>query len=249
MKKTIVIQSAPDVITATWMKQCLISVQQWSEHNGYEYKLYGDEVFSLVEPELFKKLQYQTVIVSDLARLIALQDALKNEFDMVIWCDADFLIFDPENFKVPQVSYALGREIWIQESNKHAHTLTVHKKVHNAFMMYRTGNVFLDFYLDTAKRLVLNNVGLMSPQFIGPKLLTALHNIIQCPVLETAGMLSPLVIKDIANSQGEALNLFKSNSIQTIAAANLCNSLYQRNEITDKEMNRCIENLLVYKFQ
>jgi hypothetical protein len=48
-------------------------------------------------------------------------------------------------------------------------------KVHNAFMMFRQGNHFPDFYTDAAERLLDLNQGAMPAQFIGPKLLTALH--------------------------------------------------------------------------
>jgi hypothetical protein len=66
--------------------------------------------------------------------------------------------------------------------------LRAYVKVRNAFLMFRKGNHFLDFYTATAQRLLRLNQGSMPPQFIGPKLLTALHNVAICPVMETAGM-------------------------------------------------------------
>ena len=110
-------------------------------------------------------------------------------------------------------------------------------------MMFRKNNTFLDFYTDTAERLLTLNTGNVPAQFIGPKLLTAIHNVAQCYVLETAGMLSPAVIKDIARGGGEALTLFKNNSKQKIAAANLCSSLFARNEVSQLEMTQCIQNI------
>lgn len=83
----------------------------------------------------------------------------------------------------------------------------------------------------------------MSPQFIGPKLLTALNNIVNCPVLETAGMLSPMVIKDIIKGSGPALDLFRKNSPSQICAANLSSSLTQQEFISDTDMVRLIEVL------
>lgn len=120
-------------------------------------------------------------------------------------------------------------------------------------MMYRKGSTFLDFYTDTAERLLMKNQGSMPPQFIGPKLLTAIHNVVQCPVLETAGMLSPLLIKDIvngangangANGDGRALELFYKKSVQKIAAANLCYSLNEKGEINNEQLEACIAILL-----
>ena len=107
------------------------------------------------------------VIATDLARLYLLQNALQRGYQTVIWCDADFLIFNPGQFELPETAYALGREVWIQLNAKNK--LKAYRKVHNAFLMFRQGNTFLDFYTDTAKRLLRQTSGQMPSQFIGPK--------------------------------------------------------------------------------
>ena len=201
-------------------------------------------MFAYVSDEILEKTKFQRVIATDLARLKALQYYLKDGYNTVVWCDADFLIFTLENFKLPNETYAVGREVWIQQNKKNINKLAAKIKVHNAFMMFCQGNSFLDFYADTAERLLLDNNGNMSPQFIGPKLLTALHNVAQCPVLEAAGMLSPLVIQDIANQGGPALELFIKKSPQPIAAANLCSSLYKSGEYKDEQIRKCIKTLI-----
>lgn len=136
----------------------------------------------------------------------------------------------------------MGREVWVQNDKRGK--LKVYKKVHNAFLMFRKGNSFLDFYAETAKRLLLQNHGMMPPQFIGPKLLTALHNVAMLPVMETAGMLSPMVIKDIIHGEGAAFSLFVENSTHSIAGANLCTSSCEKNAISDQEMEQLITTLL-----
>jgi hypothetical protein len=83
------------------------------------------------------------------------------------------------------------------------------------------------------------------PQFIGPKWLTALRSIALCPVMETAAMLSPLVMRDCIAGQGEALRLFQKKSPVTPAAANLSSSLTEREGLTDADMNSLIEILRV----
>ncbi len=241
--KTLVIQSHQKPLPYDWLKPCLQSVQNWALKNNYEYLFLGDEIFDRVSTTLLNKTQHQRVITTDLARLLALQHYLKQGFSTIIWCDADFLIFDPDNFKIPDTSYAVGREVWVQK-NRH-NNLKAYSKVHNAFMMFREGNSFLDFYAETAEKLLSLNTGTMPDQFIGPKLLTALHNITICPVLETAGMLSPLVIKDIISGQQKSIKLFRSNSIQPLASANLCSSSCKRNEMTNSEMEKIIEKLLL----
>ena len=201
-------------------------------------------MFDYVPDALLEKTKTQRVIATDLARLKILQANLAKEYDTVVWCDADFLIFAAHNFVLPDDSYAIGREVWVQTDDKDQQKLCAHIKVHNAFMMYRQGNPFLDFYTEIAERLLTQIEGPMPPQFIGPKLLTAIHNVAQCPVLETAGMLSSLVIKDIANENGPALELFQKKSPLPIAAANLCSSLYEKGEVSTEEIENCIAVLL-----
>ena len=223
MPATLVIQSHRDPLPFEWLRLCLDSVTSWAQDNRFEIRFIGDELFDLVEPDLFEKIGAQTVIASDLARLKILQQGLVEGFDRVIWCDADFLIFDPAQFLLPDTDFAVGRELWVQRDN--SAKMRTYKKVHNAFLMFRRGNHFLDFYCDAAERLLRLNQGRMAPQFIGPKLLTALHNIIQCPVMEAAGMLSPLVMRDLIEGQGAALSLLRQQSPSALAGVNLSLSL------------------------
>lgn len=240
MSKTLVLQSHTHPLPAQWIASCLESVKAWADLNAFDYVYLGDELFDYVPAKILEKTQSQRVIATDLARLRALQFYLKEGYETVIWCDADFLIFSPSNFKLIPEKYAVGREVWIQHSTQKPNKLTAHVKVHNAFMMYRQGNALLDFYADTAERLLTLNQGPMPPQFIGPKLLTAIHNVAQCHVQENAGMLSPLVIKDITNSGGPALKLFQQKSPRPIHAANLCSSLRS----DDVNIDACVDLLL-----
>ncbi len=210
--------------------------------NGYDYRFIGDELFDPVPVSLSEKTRQQPVIATDLARLLLLQDALHSGYETVIWMDADFLIFNPADFRLPDTTCALGREVWVQHDRQGQ--LKAYRKVHNAFLMFRKGNSFLAFYADTAQRLLTENQGTVPPQFIGPKLLTALHNVTRLPVMESAGMLSPMVIKNILAGDGPALGMFVSKSPQPIAAANLCISSCEKEEVTDAEMESLIDILL-----
>lgn len=244
MNQTIVLQSHRQPLPYPWLARCIKSVKSWSELNNFDYRFIDDELFDYVAAELRQKTETQRMIATDLARLKALQLYLAQGYKCVIWCDADFLIFAPTKFNLINDNYAVGREVWVQADDKNAHKFTTHIKVHNAFLLFRQGNSFLDFYADTAEKLLGLNQGPMPPQFIGPKLLTAIHNVTQCPVQETAGMLSPPVIEDIANQGGPALRLFQQRSPQAIAAANLCSSLYAQEKASAKQMDQCITALL-----
>lgn len=241
MPRTLVIQSHRSPLPYPWLDACLASVRKWSEANAFAYRFLDDALFDAVPPELREKTAAQRVIASDLARLQVLQAALAEGFETVVWLDADFLIFDPEYFVLPETPYAVGREVWVQHDKQGR--LKVYKKVHNALLMCRQGNGFLDFYLETAERLLRQHQGGMPPQFIGPKLLTALHNVCQLPVMETAGMLSPLVIGDILQGEGEALTRFIEQSPQPITGANLCLSSRDSEALTCADMEQVIDRL------
>ena len=241
MPDTLVLQSHRRPLPFPWIQACLDSVRGWAELGHFDYQFIGDELFDSVPAELLEKSLRQRVVATDLARLYGLQKGLRQGYRTVVWCDADFLIFNPELFQLPETDFALGREVWVQQDSDNK--IKSYRKVHNAFLMFRQGNSFLDFYVETAERLLRLNTGAMPPQFIGPKLLTALHNIAICPVLETAGMLSPLVMKDLLSGGGKALDLFRKKSTQVIYAANLSASLVERESIDDSEMMRLIELL------
>ena len=242
MSATLVIQSHRVPLPYAWLQRCLDSVANWARVKGYDYRFVDDQIFELLEAELAEKIHGQAVIASDLARLKSLQQGLAEGYACVIWCDADFLIFNTDEFILPETDFALGREVWVQPGEQGK--LRPYVKVHNAFLMFRQGNHFLDFYADTAARLLRLNQGRMSPQFIGPKLLTALHNIASCPVMETAGMLSPAVMHDLLAGEGKALDLFHRKSPVALAGANLSSSLTEREGLTEAHMESLIQRLL-----
>jgi hypothetical protein len=142
--------------------------------------------------------------------------------------DADFLVFAPDQFALPHADdMAVGREIWVDHVDVGDRArLRVWRKVHNAFLMFEDiadgRHPFLDHYHYSAQRLLMANTGGMPDQFLGPKLLTALHNVVQLPVLDSAAMMSPCVGADIVQQGGPALELWLRQSPQRPAAANIC---------------------------
>lgn len=241
MPSTLVIQSHRTPLPFNWLERCLESVRQWSSNNRFEYQFLDDQLFSVLPDDLQEKLSDKKVVASDLARLITLRNALNNGIETVVWLDADFLIIEPDKFTLPDEPYAVGREVWVQPDEKDR--FKTFKKVHNAFLMFRQGNSFLEFYIETAERLLRQNTGGIPPQFIGPKLLSALHNIAQLPVLESAALLSPSVIKAINGGGGEALELFNQQSLAKMAGANLCTSSCEKGELTSSEIEHVINVL------
>jgi len=258
--QTLVIQSHREPLPHAWLRPCINSAKNWAKQHRYDYHFIGDEIFDTLPAWVLEKTQSQKVIATDLARLKCLQYFLTAGYQRVIWIDADFLIFAPDDFQLPKFDahpegYALGREVWVQPktigqepTNNKVLKFKAYKKVHNAFLLFDAQfgqrNSFLDFYSSHAERLLKHISGQMPPQFIGPKLLTALHNVVQCPVQENAGMLSPWVINDILAGDGPALKLFRDKSPQPLAGANLCSSLANSAALTDRALEQVVAQLL-----
>ncbi len=253
--KTLILQSCRQPIDHEWLSLCLQSVRHWAETHQYDYRLLDDELFSPLAGWVIEKTKDRKVIATDLARLYWCAHFLRQNYETVVWMDSDFLIFNPGQFTLPDTQslperYQLGREVWIQEPETGTSARPgslkprAYVKVHNAYLLFRRGNHFLDFYLEHAERLLEKTSGPMPPQFIGPKLLTAIHNVVQCPVHESAGMLSPLIMTELGQPRQPATSLYKRKIKAPTYAANLCHSLFQRQKLTQAEMLSAIDYLL-----
>lgn len=132
MSKTLIFQSHRQPLPAQWLQSCLDSVKSWAEINEFDYKFIGDDLFSYVSQAVLEKTKTQLVIATDLARLKVIQAYLSKQYDVVVWCDADFLIFSPQKFNLPDESYAVGREVWVQAAEEKANKISARVKVHNA---------------------------------------------------------------------------------------------------------------------
>ncbi len=114
MSATLVIQSHRVPLPYAWLQPCLDSVANWARARGYDYRFVDDQIFDMLEPGLNEKTGTQRVIASDLARLKSLQQGLAGGYACVVWCDADFLIFNAGEFVLPEDDFTLGREVWVQ---------------------------------------------------------------------------------------------------------------------------------------
>ncbi|MBR9813279.1 hypothetical protein GYB61_05400 [bacterium] len=238
---TVVLQSCPDGEAGGWMGQCMASVRGWAQSRGYQYRHCGDELFDYLDAELRAKTEAQPVVASDLARLRWMQAVLDAGAEAVIWLDADVFVAAPAALQPPDADFAPGREVWVQGSGKH---LRSYRKVHNAALLARRSAPALPYYADAAERILrAHRPGHMVPQLLGPKLLTALHNIAPFEVWNDVGMLSPAVAHDLLSGGGPALDQFEADSGAWPAALNLCRSSVTDRLLTDRNMHDVIEQI------
>ena len=255
MTDTLVIQSFKDGPQPLWIERCLHSVQTLAQQRSWDYRFIGDELFEPL-PKAFKsKVGQRGPILSDLGRLIACKEALK-DYEKVLWLDADTLIFNPQAFQVPQGRFGFGRERWIQPQQDKNLKWKIYRSICNALCYFERDNPFLDFYMYSCESII-NRVDpeYIAPQMIGPKLLSALHNISPCPFTTTVGSASPHLIVDLSYGHGKALELYRSDLARTDqetkeeAGLNLCHSLldtpsYHGELMTRKHLLRAIDHLL-----
>lgn len=222
MPGTLVLQSHRTPWPHEWLADCVRSVQTWAEQQAFTYRFMGDELFDPLPRDLREKCADRLVVATDLARLIALERALDEGFEAVVWCDADVLVLDPSVPVLVDAPFAVGRQVWTQLDSGKPRTF---RQVHNAVMLFRAGNPFLAFYRHTAERMVRAHAGPMVPQLVGPKLLTALHNVVGLPVIEGANMLPPAVLADLVAGDGPCLQAWLARCAVPPVALNLCASL------------------------
>lgn len=221
---TIVIQShKPD--PGNTVLEATQSVANWTEACDYTYRWIDDGLFALVPDWCIDAAHGRMQMVADIARLVWTQNLLDEGWQRVVWIDADVFIFRPKRMKIDVSNgYAFGHEDWVQPGANGKPR--IHRNVHNALLIFSpAARVTLDFYLQTAMELLRRGGPDVPPQFVGPKLLTALHNVVQFPLNRAVGMASPLVLCDLANGGGPAWNMLVDARGDDLAALNLCTSL------------------------
>ncbi len=243
MPGALVLQSCPPAEAAGWLQDCMQSVRDWAADHGHAYRWLDDELFSVLPPSLRPGGRITRVVASDLARLEWSRRLLGEAgCRQVLWLDADVLVFRPARLRLPDTDHAVGRENWVQRDPRGR--WRCYRKVHNAALFFRADpagrNVFLDFYADCARRMLVANDGPMPPQFIGPKLLTALHNVVQLPVMERVGMVSPGLAEDLLGAGNGALAAYESRAGGLLAAANLCRSSLLQGDFTAEQMQALV---------
>lgn len=224
MPDTIIIQSHKQD-AGSFVEQSVARVRDWAAGMGYEYACIGDELFDLLPDELIEAAHGRLQMAADIARLIWIQNLLDEGWQRVVWLDADVFIFRPDRMDIDvSEGYAFGHEDWMQPGPNGKPR--IHRNVHNAILIFtRAGRVTLDFYLQTAVSMLSRAGPKVPPQFVGPKLLSALHNVVSLPLTHAVGMASPLVLRDLASGGGPAWDMLMAARGEDLAALNLCASM------------------------
>ena len=252
---TVVLQSHRLPLPHSWLEPCLRSVEHWAQSQGYSYRFVDDELFGLLTQEERAICAAQPVVASDLARLRLCQQVLAEGASRVVWCDADSLVIDASAVALVADGCAFGRELWLQETPADgARRPRLYRKIHNAFMQFSGSDPVLDFYEFAATRMLArhgeNTQALpdkagrsVVAQFLGPKFLSHLHNVVDFCVLEHAQVISPLLAQALLERETKLLDRYRAAWQTPAAVLNLCASEVLRGSLDDRQMRRLIEIL------
>ena len=225
-----IIQSFREHNVPSWIETCLASVRDWADYHDFRYEFVGDELLDRVPEWYREKAGPKIPVVTDLGRLLWTQSCLNDdeaddEASIVVWLDADTYILAPKKLSIDMQgdSCVLGREYWLQRDKKGKPRL--YNNVHNAFCAFQKGSPVLPFLIYTVERLMAKVDGdFIAPQFVGPKLLTSLHNTIGFSVDPRFGAISPMLAEALVRSDQATLGALGDRSVPMLAA-NLSHSL------------------------
>lgn len=221
--RTLVFQSYRPTGVPPWIARCLDTVRLWAEGAGFDYRLLGDELFSGCPPEYEAKVGGSVVLRADLGRLQWARRLLAEGHERVVWVDADVLVFAPQALRIDITEeYAFCREVWLAPRPGGA---SYGEWVNNAVAVFCRGNSLLDFYIHACKAIVQSAPGPVPKLAVGTHFLSALHRQLRFRLLESVGLLSPVVLADVAGGGGRFAAAYRRAFGQPIAAANLCASL------------------------
>ncbi len=243
--KTIVYQSFRTHDVPNWINVCMDTVKTWAAKNQYDYVFIDDELFNKVPDWYRQKVNSQIHLVSDLARLNLAREYLDKEFDRAIWIDADVVIFDQENFQLPQhQGYSFSREVYVWSDRNQQ--LKMQRRVNNAVMYMDKGNHFLPFYIESCMNMIKSREEFRHT-LVGTDFLSAVNHYYPIDHIHSMGLFSPLLTQNIIARSGPALDIFCQHFAHPIYAANLCLTFRSRNRLKDRTYSQVIDDLISSK--
>jgi hypothetical protein len=232
------------------------SVRAWATARGHDWRFAGNALFDRLPPDLLARTEGRGAVRADLARLLWIRDELATgDWDRVAWLDADVAVIAPDRLDLwTAATHAFGREVWVEQGTAEAPP-RLRRHVHNAVCVFGPDDPVLPFLIHVAAGLLRRAVpDRTPPQFIGPKLLSHLHGVADFPLIESVGMASPSVLRDLAGGDGDgggpAWDALRGAHEAPLAALNLCASLVGRTvdgvTVTEAMIGRVLDRRLAY---
>jgi len=227
-ERILVVQSSPAHVPG-WVERCMASVRAWS---GDAYERVDDSFLDLAPGWVHDACAAAASLlpVTDVARLVLLQERLRTGWSRVVWVDGDVLVFEPSLVDVcassAEVSVCVER--WV--TGAPGGGLQAAPCVNNSVLSARSVDALLDA---TMARVRAGDVG---PRSLGPDLLTPLHR--TSPFGEVVGVsvASPHVVR----GEPVAWSLLTSSLPWPLGALNLCWSMSADDGVVDRFVDRLL---------
>ncbi len=238
--RTLVVQSFRRTDVPDWIQRCLDSVRRWTRLRGFDYAFYGDEFYDLCGADYLARIGGNPRSITNLARLEITRIKLAEDYDQVIWFDADVFVFDPDRLDVrTDAGYAFSRETWVTKgTDGKAHL--AYTSLHNAAFIFTRRQTDLELFIHIIRHIVMTR-SISSNYQVGVRLISGLAYPLDIPAITCVGMFSPDVIDAIADDRRRfmrAVALFHGHKMQ---AANLGWSLAEH--FTEARMMTAMDRL------
>lgn len=186
-----------------FIDRCLETARAWADLQGFDYRFVTDALLADVPDSYRRAVSGLVMPMTNFGRLLLLRRALESGYDRAVWCDADVVIFDPAALDLRGIAdYALTREVWsdVDKAGEVRHEV----KVAGCLMVFDRANSFLDFALHALAQAA-KRTAITEPRGSFTRMLTQLNEVVPLHTVSDVGMLSPLLLDDIARGAARYL--------------------------------------------
>ena len=179
------------------MRRCVDTVASWADDTGWDHEVVGDELFDLAPG-------HSGLPATDVARLVLLAERLEGGRPLVLWLDADVLVFRPSLLAPAPDPLAVCHEVWLTPTR-------AVELVCNAALSATSVAAVRSLLEDTLDTPVLGH------RSLGPDLLTVRQRAAPLPTVPGVGVLSPYALR----------HLDRQPDLVRLGAVNLCASMLE----------------------
>jgi hypothetical protein len=199
----------------------MASVIRWAALHSVTYRRVDDpEFFGVVPGWVRDKCREWINPVTDLARLL-LARRLLSEYEVVIWVDADVLIWAPAHLAVPRdTEAAFSAERWMERWPDG--TLRFRDNVSNYVCAFTRGGSFLDRHLADVVEAIRTAPVPVKLGAAGTNLLTQVYSRDDFSLIDNVANISPVLAEALLHRATTDIAAFESGLPVPPVAANLC---------------------------
>jgi len=205
-----------------WIQCCLDSVRDWAAPHSYDYR-FSTEFWRYVPDWFRERCGAETGPMTDVARLYMMREQFDRGAELVVWVDADVVVFDPDCLRVDTTAEFFGIEEVTVFATPDGKIHQSPRGVNGAVLGAHHRSTMFERYLTATESVVRDYPDAVLPRTLaGPVLLTKLAETHTIGCLKTVGLFTPAILRDIASGEARLPAAFARGFGHKVAAANLC---------------------------